>query len=70
MSVLIIGLMFSSFSSAVVSVLTYFSSAEQLQTFYILVSRQYWQLVLESSHSVNTYSNDRFTFKPTNHKNT
>lgn len=33
MSVLIIGLMFSSFSSAVVSVLTYFSSAEQLQRF-------------------------------------
>ena len=33
MSVLIIGLMFSSFSSSFVSVLTYFSSAEQLQKF-------------------------------------
>ena len=33
MSVLIVGLMFSSFASAIVSVLTYFSSAEQLQKF-------------------------------------
>lgn len=33
MSILIIGLMFSSFSGAIVSVLTYFSSAEQLQRF-------------------------------------
>lgn len=33
MSVLIVGLMFSSFASAIVSVLTYFSTAEQLQKF-------------------------------------
>lgn len=33
MSVLIVGLMFSSFAGAIVSVLTYFSSAEQLQKF-------------------------------------
>lgn len=33
MAILIIGLMFSSFTSAIVSVLTYFSSAEQLQKF-------------------------------------
>ncbi len=33
MSILIVGLMFSSFSSAIVSVLSYFSSAEQLQKF-------------------------------------
>ncbi|SFA73699.1 iron complex transport system permease protein [Flavobacterium swingsii] len=32
-SILIVGLMFSSFSGAIVSVLTYFSSAEQLQKF-------------------------------------
>lgn len=32
-TILIIGLMFSSFTSAIVSVLTYFSSAEQLQKF-------------------------------------
>lgn len=32
-TILIVGLMFSSFSSAIVSVLTYFSSAEQLQKF-------------------------------------
>jgi iron complex transport system permease protein len=32
-TILIVGLMFSSFTSAVVSVLTYFSSAEQLQKF-------------------------------------
>jgi iron complex transport system permease protein len=32
-SILIVGLMFSSFSSAIVSVLTYFSTAEQLQKF-------------------------------------
>jgi iron complex transport system permease protein len=33
MSILIVGLMFSSFAGAIVSVLTYFSSAEQLQKF-------------------------------------
>ncbi|GEC77836.1 iron ABC transporter [Flavobacterium aquatile] len=33
MSVLIVGLMFSSFAGAIVSVLTYFSTAEQLQKF-------------------------------------
>ena len=33
MSILIVGLMFSSFTGAIVSVLTYFSSAEQLQKF-------------------------------------
>jgi iron complex transport system permease protein len=33
MTILIVGLMFSSFTSAIVSVLTYFSSAEQLQKF-------------------------------------
>ena len=33
MSILIVGLMFSSFTSAMVSVLSYFSSAEQLQKF-------------------------------------
>jgi iron complex transport system permease protein len=33
MSILIIGLMFSSFAGAIVNVLTYFSSAEQLQKF-------------------------------------
>lgn len=33
MSILIVGLMFSSFTSAIVSVLSYFSSAEQLQKF-------------------------------------
>ena len=33
MSILIVGLMFSSFTSAIVSVLTYFSSAEELQKF-------------------------------------
>jgi iron complex transport system permease protein len=33
MSILIVGLMFSSFAAAIVSVLTYFSSAEQLQKF-------------------------------------
>jgi len=33
MSILIVGLMFSSFTSAIVSVLTYFSTAEQLQKF-------------------------------------
>ena len=40
MSVLIIGLMFSSFTGALVSVLTYFSTAEQLQryTFWLLGS--------------------------------
>ena len=32
-TILIVGLMFSSFTSAIVSVLTYFSSAEQLQKF-------------------------------------
>ena len=33
MSILIVGLMFSSFTSAIVSMLTYFSSAEELQKF-------------------------------------
>ena len=33
MSILIVGLMFSSFTSAIVSVLTYFSTAEELQKF-------------------------------------
>jgi iron complex transport system permease protein len=33
MSILVVGLMFSSFASAIVSTLTYFSSAEQLQKF-------------------------------------
>ena len=33
MSILIVGLMFSSFTGAIVSVLTYFSTAEQLQKF-------------------------------------
>jgi len=33
LSILIVGLMFSSFSGAIVSVLTYFSTAEQLQKF-------------------------------------
>lgn len=38
MAILIVGLMFTSFTGAVVSVLTYFSSAEQLQKF------TYWSL--------------------------
>ena len=33
MAILIVGLMFGSFTSAIVGVLTYFSSAEQLQKF-------------------------------------
>jgi iron complex transport system permease protein len=33
MAILIVGLMFASFTSAIVGVLTYFSSAEQLQKF-------------------------------------
>ena len=50
MSILIIGLMFSSFTSAIVSVLSYFSSAEQLQkfTFWSMgnIGNMSWQNIL------------------------
>ncbi|AWM12836.1 iron ABC transporter [Flavobacterium sediminis] len=49
MAILIVGLMFSSFTSAIVSVLTYFSTAEQLQkyTFWSLgsISNLSWEEV-------------------------
>lgn len=51
MSILIVGLMFSSFTSAFVSVLTYFSTAEQLQrfTFWSMgnLANMSWEQVLQ-----------------------
>lgn len=56
MSVLIIGLMFSSFTGALVSVLTYFSTAEQLQryTFWSLgsIGNLSWRQIMLLSLSV------------------
>jgi iron complex transport system permease protein len=56
MSILIVGLMFSSFTSAIVSVLSYFSSAEQLQkfTFWSMgnIGNVTWQNILFLSIAV------------------
>ncbi len=56
MSILIVGLMFSSFTGAIVSVFTYFSSAEQLQkyTFWSMgsIGNLTWQNIILLSISV------------------
>jgi iron complex transport system permease protein len=56
MSILIIGLMFSSFTGAIVSVLSYFSTAEQLQkyTFWSMgsIGNLSWESILLLSISV------------------
>jgi iron complex transport system permease protein len=56
MSILIVGLMFSSFTSAIVSVLSYFSSAEQLQkfTFWSMgnIGNISWQNIIYLSISI------------------
>jgi iron complex transport system permease protein len=58
MSILIVGLMFSSFTSAIVSVFTYFSSAEQLQkyTFWSMgsIGNLSWENIVLLSTSVLT----------------